>query len=264
MKKAKSVALICAGNLTDSPLPRFRWLSDRLGPVKSPSFRLASRVVNTLKAGQPVKNYADLDPCRLILVCVPDEILPDVVGEMASAEISWRGKSVVLCSAWLDSSELREFGARGASVGSICTIPGFDDRRYLIEGDKLAIRESRRLVEHWERRAVTIERLLKPFFLAALTCTGTLLFAVLVAASESLRHAGVPASLSTTIIEKQLGRSLRAYARGGRRAYPAPRHLSRQLRALVSTDPALAQFIEQGSLAADKLVVARQRAVAGG
>ena len=44
-----------------------------------------------------------------------------------SAGISWRGKAVVLCSTWLDSGELRELSARGASVGSISPIPGFDD-----------------------------------------------------------------------------------------------------------------------------------------
>ena len=155
--------------------------------MKSASYRVASRIANMLQAGHPVKDYAEFESCVLILVCVPEETVSQVVSEMVSAGISWRGKAVVLCSTWLDSGELRELAARGASVGSISPIPGFDDERYLVEGDPLAIRQSKSLVEYRERRAVAIERPLKPFFLAALTCTGTLLFALLHVASESLQ-----------------------------------------------------------------------------
>jgi predicted short-subunit dehydrogenase-like oxidoreductase (DUF2520 family) len=189
MKKAQSVGLICTGSLTDSPLTRFWWLSERLGPVKSASYRVASRIANMLQAGHPVKDYAEFESCDLILVCVPEETVPEVVSEMASAGISWRGKAVVLCSTWLDSGELHQLSALGASVGSISPISGFDDERYLVEGDPLAIRQSKSLVEYRDRRAIAIERPLKPFYLAALTCTGTLLFALLNVASESLRRA---------------------------------------------------------------------------
>ena len=189
MKKAQSVGLIATGSLTDSPLTRFWWLPERLGPVKSASYRVASRIANMLQAGHPVKDYAEFESCALILVCVPEETLQQVVSEMVSAAISWRGKAVVLCSTWLDSGELRELSAHGASVGSISPIPGFDDQRYLVEGDPLAIRQAKSLVEYRERRAVAIERPLKPFYLAALTCTATLLFALLHVAFESLQHA---------------------------------------------------------------------------
>ncbi len=60
MKKAQSVGLIGTGSLTDSPLTRFWWLSERLGPVKSASYRVASRIANMLQAGHPVKDYAGI------------------------------------------------------------------------------------------------------------------------------------------------------------------------------------------------------------
>ncbi|HWY49685.1 MAG TPA: hypothetical protein VNX70_20020, partial [Bryobacteraceae bacterium] len=141
MKKAQLVGLIGTGSLTDSPLTRFWWLSERLGPVKSASYRVASRIANMLQAGHPVKDYAEFESCVLILVCVREASVSQIVSEMLSAEISWPGKAVVLCSTWLDSSELRELSARGASVGSISPIPGFEDERYLVEGDPLAIRQ---------------------------------------------------------------------------------------------------------------------------
>jgi predicted short-subunit dehydrogenase-like oxidoreductase (DUF2520 family) len=257
MKKSTSVGLIASGNLTDSPLSRFRWLTGRLGPVKSQNYRLASRIANILAAGHPVKDYAELDPCGLILVCVPGQALPKIVAELLSSEIQWRGKALVLCSTWLDSAELCELSARGAAIGSISPIPGFDETRYLIEGDRLAIREARSLVEDRDRRAIDIERPLKPFYLAALSATGTLLFTLLLAASECLRHAGIPASFSATILDRQLSKTLRAFIKGGRHAYPTLQELPKQLRALSSANPALAHYIEQSSRLASRLMEKR-------
>ncbi len=254
MSKAQSVGLIGTGNLTDSPLTRFWWLPERLGPVKSASYRVASRIANMLQAGHPVKDYAEFEACVLVLICVPEEAVSQVVSEMLASEISWRGKAVVLCSTWLDSGELRELSARGASVGSISPIPGFDDERYLVEGDPFAIRQSKSLVEYRERRALAIERPLKPFFLAALSCTGTLLFALLHVASESLRHARIPPALSATLLERQLSRTLRSFLKGGRRAFPVPRELPRQLRALSGANPELARYLDESCHLASRLM----------
>ena len=68
MKKAQLVGLIAAGNLTGAPLTRFWWLAERLGPVKSGSYRVASRIVNMLRAGHPVKDYAEFETCDLVLI----------------------------------------------------------------------------------------------------------------------------------------------------------------------------------------------------
>jgi predicted short-subunit dehydrogenase-like oxidoreductase (DUF2520 family) len=260
MKKVQSVGLIGTGNLTDSPLTRFWWLSERLGPVKSASYRVASRIANMLQAGHPVKDYAEFETCNLILVCVPEETVSQVVFEMVSSGISWEDKAVVLCSTWLDSGELRELSARGASVGSISPITGFDDERYLVEGDPLAIRQSKSLVEYRERRAVAIERTLKPFYLAALTCTGTLLFALLHVAFESLQRAKIPPGNCAALLDRQLNRTLRSFLKGGRRAYPTPRELPRQLHALSASDPQLASYLEQSCRLAS-LLMEKRRAV---
>ena len=263
MKRAKPVALVGAGNLTDSPLTSFLRRSHQLGPVKSPSYRLASRISNIFRSGHPVKDYVELDACRLILVCVPDSTLPKIVSEMASSGISWHGKAIVLCSMWLDSGQLSELSARGGSIGSISPVPGFEgleDFRYLVEGDRLAILEAKRLLSQQKQRVIAIERTLKHFYLAALTCTGDLLFALLVAASESLRHAGLPSPLSDAILEKQIGKALRSYLKSGRKASPAPRELSRQLNALSVADPTLAHYIEQSCRLSSRLLAGRPQA----
>jgi predicted short-subunit dehydrogenase-like oxidoreductase (DUF2520 family) len=260
MKRVKPVALVGAGNLTDSPLTRFLRLSDQLGPVKSQSRRLASRISNIFRSGFPVKDYTELDACRLILICVPDQTLPKVISELAESGIAWHGKSVVLCSMWLDSSHLSELAALGGSIGSLSPIPGFEgleDFRYLVEGDKLAILEAKRLLARQKQPVIAIERSLKPFYLAALTCTGNLLFALMVAASGSLRHAGLSSPVSAAILEKQFGKALRSYLKSGRNFSPAPLDLSRQLLAVSSADPMLAHYIEQSCRISSRLLAER-------
>jgi predicted short-subunit dehydrogenase-like oxidoreductase (DUF2520 family) len=263
MKRPKPVALVGAGNLTDSPLTKFLRLSDRLGPVKSPSYRLASRISNILRSGHPVKDYAELEACRLILISVPDKMLPKIVSELASSGIAWQGKAILLCSMWLDSSHLSELSARGGSIGSLSPIAGFEgleDFRYLVEGDKLAILEAKRLLAHQNQRLIAIERSLKPFYLAALTCTGNLLFALLVAASESLRHAGLSSPVSASILEKQFEKALRSYLKSGRNVSPSLHELSEQLRALSVADPTLAHYIEQSCRISSRLLAQRATA----
>ena len=233
MKKAQLVGLIGTGSLTDSPLTRFWWLSERLGPVKSASYRVASRIANMLQAGHPVKDYAEFESCVLILVCVPEETVPQVVSELVSAGISWRGKAVVLCSTWLDSGDLRELSARGASVGSISPIPGFDDRALSGGGrpsgnppgqepggvSRAAGRSYRAVSQavlpghaHLHRRPCCLpcsawrsNRCSSPLFRRVFR-----------------RHCWTGRS----------SRTLRSFLKGGRRAYPTPRELPRQLRAL--------------------------------
>ena len=257
MKKAKPVALVGAGNLTDSPLISFLRHSDQLGPVKSPSYRLASRISNMFRAGQAVKDYAPLDSCRLILVCVPDNKLPNVLSDLESSGINWQGKALVLCSMSLDSGQLGEFAQSGAAIGSMSPIPGFEDFRYLVEGDRLAVLEIKRMVALRKHRIIAIERSLKPFYLAALTCTGNLLFALLVAASESLRHAGLPSPVSATILEKQFGKALRSYLKSGRNLNNSSQGLLKELHVLSATDPTLAHYIEQSYRLSSRLLSER-------
>lgn len=254
MKRPKSVALVGGGSFSGSSLAGFWLLPDVLGPVKASSFRLASRIANSLRAGHPVKDYSEFEACTLILISVPDQALRGIVSELCSSDIAWKDKSIVLCSAVRGSCDLREFRARGASIGSITTIPSCAELEYLVEGDRRAIQEAKRLVENRERRCLCIERGRKPLYLAALTCTSSLVFPLVMAASESMRRAGVPSAHANLILENQLSRCLRSYARGGRRAYAPPAELSSQLRALSAADPTLAYFVERSYELTEKLL----------
>ena len=264
MKKRRSVALVSAGKLTDSPVTRFWGLADQLGPVKAPSLRLASRVVNTLRAGYPVESCEDFGNCRLILISVPDDAVPAITRELCAAGISWHNKAVMLCSTWLDGGALQPLAMLGAAVGSVAPIPGFDDKEYLVEGNSLVLREAQKLLKRGGTRVLAIEPPLKPFFLAALNCTGPLLYSLLVGASECLRQTGIPQAEAAGIIEKQVEKTLRSYFVAGRNACPELKGLDPQLWALAMVQPAVAAYLRGMAKLSSNLFAGTGRAASAG
>jgi hypothetical protein len=265
MKKRQPVALLSAGKLADSPVTRFWALADHLGPVKAPSLRLASRAVNTLRAGYAVENCDDFQHCTLILISVPDETVPATIEELCASRLRWHNKAVVLCSAWLDGTALQPLAIQGASVGSVAPMPGFEDRQYLVEGNSLVVREVQSLVGRRGTRILTIDPPLKPFFLAAANCTGALLYSLLTATAECIRQTGIPSSDAEAIIQKQVEKTLRSYFVAGRNADPELKGLAKQLQSLAVVQPAVAEYLQgMAKLSADLMSRTGRAAAARG
>jgi predicted short-subunit dehydrogenase-like oxidoreductase (DUF2520 family) len=254
MPKPLPVALIAAGKFSESPITGFARLADQLGPVKAPSFRLASRISNHLKVGHPVPDFSEFKFARVVLLAAPDDALDRTLAELAAAEVPWRGKSVLLCSARRDSLALRPLVRLGAWPASVYPIPGFEERRYLAEGHPAAVREAGRLIAHGGARMLTIESGRKPLYLAALTLTGSVLSSLVAASAESLRHSGLTATETTALVDKQVERTLRAYWKAGGKAYRSPGDLAPQLNALSGADPRLARYLERAAAAANELM----------
>ena len=169
MKKAQSVGLIGTGSLTDSPLTRFWWLSERLGPVKSASYRVASRIANMLQAGHPVKDYAEFESCVLILICVPEETVPRVVFRNGVGRnfLERQSRGSVQHLAGQRRTE-RTVGARRLGRIHQPRFPVSTTSAMWWRAIRWRFARRKALVEYRGRRAVAIERPLKPFYLAAL------------------------------------------------------------------------------------------------
>src|SRR5258708_3733971 len=102
-------ALVGAGAVGRTALGRLPKLSQQLGPVAAASHRLASRIVNSLRAGQPLKDLAGLDSTALILICAPGGTIVNVIDALRQAEIAWQRKVLVLFDSEMFSTELAEF-----------------------------------------------------------------------------------------------------------------------------------------------------------
>jgi predicted short-subunit dehydrogenase-like oxidoreductase (DUF2520 family) len=248
MKKPPPVALICAGKLTDTPLTRLRGLVERLGPVGSSSLRVASRVVNTLRAGYPVSDYSAFQDCGVVFLSVPDDAVPGFVGDLAAAGLDWSRKYVVLFSTLLESDTLAPLAALGAHTVSLCAMDGFDGRLFLAEGDRPGVAVVRPLLPARDVKLMHVPREHKVFYLAAAACTGPLLASVLICAGECLKLMGLAASEVSDIMLVQVGKTTRGFLHSGKKMYHEPPDLERQVAALRERKLEIAHFFEQSAM----------------
>jgi len=247
--KSRQVALVIRCQINSSGIRRFKKLSEALGPVIARSYRQASRIANTLRAGYPVHDYEELAPARLILVCAPDAELDGIVSELAQARLRWARKIVVVCGNGQESERLRELAKLGAATCSLSTVAGADEHRSLMEGDPRAVRETKRLVEASGGRAIEIRSSTQRLCSAATAFASWLMLPAVDAAMRCLRLAGFTPGKAAPIIEDCVGRALRAYLKAGRRSWKTPssaadkRAFLNQVEAVCARDPALAGLL---------------------
>lgn len=240
-----SVGLIGFGAVARRPI--VKRLTGVLGPVKASSFRLASRLVRSLHAGFPVRDYSGLQGCRTVLILAPDPKLPAIVQELALEGPRWRGVTFLLCDSVLESTVLLPLTEWGAAVGSVLELPGFEGERFLVEGDRRAIRAAYRLLGG-RRPVIEVRPGAKVRVLAAAAMASDLLVPLAAAAQECLRAAGLRGVRATALVERMFARSLRGFIKSGRQSWRGPvatgdaAELERRVEALRAVDPRLAAY----------------------
>ncbi len=216
------IGLMVAGMMSDSFLARIPEFLDALGPVKSTSYRVASRISNRLRAGTPVKTFEDLRDTASIFLWMPDKVLESMTKAAVASTVNWKGKCIVLCDSWQNSHVLAEFQARGAAVASWNVIPGLTEPRFVMEGEARALREIKRLTTMPSSRFTVIPPASKARYFASLTLSTDLMLPVISAAAESLRSTGMPHALASSVLETWMHATVRSYARSGRKAFNGP------------------------------------------
>ncbi|MCP5111051.1 MAG: DUF2520 domain-containing protein [bacterium] len=160
----------------------------------------------------------------------------------------------MLCSNRQGSEALEELAELGASVGSMNLVSESDELRFLIEGDRAAVRLARSLVEK-EGGHVT-EVLPGSFQLctAAFALSSWLLQPLMDASVESLRHAGLNPGRAGSIVDLVLQNAVRSYLKAGRRAWQPPRSVRerqaflRQIESLQRVNPELADYLRSNAI----------------
>ena len=189
--KKQQVGLVIEGNLTSSTLLRLPGIASELGPIKSSSLQVARRVSNFLKGGYAITSYADLASARLILVRIPDHSIERVVTEICDADLEWNEHSLILCETWAPTEVLQSLKDKGASIASVVALPPATGRTFVVEGDVVAVRQLRRLIEREDARSVELRSGAKHLlFASALLCTA-IPVPVLLMAQQALRESGL-------------------------------------------------------------------------
>jgi hypothetical protein len=218
MKAERVTGLVSAGGITHLFLSRMPALLRALGPVKAASFRVARRIVNSLRAGYAIEDYLALKPCQLIWIAVPDAALDRVLQDL-NRESPLERTMVVLCGSARDSRWTGALCGARARVGSLNVIEETGERAFIAEGHPDVIRELSRLMAAEKRKLIEIRPGSKALYFAGVHLSTDLLLPWIAAAVESLRGAGFSRIEATRVVETMGIRSLRAYGKAGRRAW---------------------------------------------
>ncbi len=256
MNRPQPVGLVAAGPIKQSLILGLPAVLDGLGPVKGLVARVSSRIANTMRAGRPVNCYQELDECPVVLVTVPDRLLPRIVEEMGTSGVAWQGKAVILCDSDLDSSALAPLSAQGAATASLSVLEAFQERRFVLEGDPPALLALKRLLVGAGVKVLRIHKGRKLLYLAGVSFVTSLVTPLLAGSADCFRKAGVGSVLSPAIAAKVMLKSLRAYRKAGKKGWIGPlaggdeRVFRAQLEAVHRADPTLAEFFERSAMVA--------------
>ena len=252
-------AVIGGGRVSGSFVARLPRLGSDLGPVAAQSYRQASRIANSIGAGHAVKRYEDLDGSALILICAPAKAVGQIVSALADA-IDGRGKILLLCDSGVDSRQLAGLKSKGAKVGSIQAIPGFEGRRFVVEGDGAAVRAAKRLVGQLGGRVEEVSAAKLDVYAAGLSFGRSLFTPLMEASLLCLQEAGMPKPSAMKVVEALFQSSLRAYAYAGKRSWSGPlaagtyAAVRKEVEALTASNPVLARYYREAATLALQLL----------
>ncbi len=214
MKKLQPVAIVATGKLMNSFILDLPGFKERIGPVKSATLRVASRITNTLQAGFAVARYDDLQASQMIFLCVPDEQLPDTVQELADSPLDWAGRCVILCDSPLASDSLQQLAVYGAYTASINLAPG-PERMVLADGHRAALSSLKPVIG----RAARLIRILpeqKSRYYRALA-TASLCGPLAALAAEQFRESGLTPAQAKPVVQAIFLEAVRDYLKSGRK-----------------------------------------------
>ena len=217
----RSVGLVIEGNATSSVMLRLPGMAEELGPIKSGMPRSARRSSNFLRAGYPVANYEDLQGASMILLRLPDEDVPRVVGELCSSELVFKNLCFVLCESCLCSTELAELNRRGAWTATVMPVETPRKTWFVVEGHLTAVRHVRRLLQKNDARVFELRPGTKSLYFAAQLLAGVAPFRLLASAQQALRTSGISGNHLYDLLEEMIVEMFRNFSNGvrGNRAW---------------------------------------------
>jgi predicted short-subunit dehydrogenase-like oxidoreductase (DUF2520 family) len=222
-----------------------------LGPVTGVSYRVASRIANTLPGGFAARTADELGSAPVVLCHSSPDQRTALLGLLENAQIEWSGKSLIFCDCAVERCVMTRFRERGASVALArqFEIPGF----LIIEGDDPALHFAQRLATELRLKAIEIVEGAADVFEAAVTLGTCALTPLIDSAAKFLRAAGVRDTDAPRLAAALFQRTAAEYAHSGKQSWgwylrqPAPEEIEAQIRAAGDClGPVLRQMLLYG------------------
>jgi hypothetical protein len=254
MRKPRRAALLASGSAPDCPVLRVLAHADAIGPVASTSFRVASRIVNAIRAGRAVPSLEEFENCPLILICVPAPSVDAAVAQLAGAPLEWKRHTVILIGS--DTRPLAPLARLGAVTGLVAAVPGFEERLFVLEAERAALRELRPLLAGRGVQIALLPPGARARFDAGVSLAGRVLFPMLAAAGSAFDSTRLPRHLTDSVLEKTVQRAVRAWLRSRRRGWGVldGNGIPVQIAALKKTDRRAGAYLQSAVAAARRFM----------
>jgi hypothetical protein len=219
----------------------------QIGPVAAVSYRVASRIANSLRAGRPVRDLAELDGSQVILFHAPPDQIRLLLHLCFASALNWHGRTVIFCDCEPPPAAVARLHAAGvfSAVARTFGAPGFAT----IQGLSTALPIARRIVRDVGLRPLEISGDRGDLFSAAVTLATAALTPLIDRAAYMLRCAGVRDGDSIKLAEVLFQQTVRSYAHSGRQSWqwhigaPALEQLEAELCAVDSSLAPLLQSL---------------------
>ncbi len=188
-----------------------------LGPVSAVSFRVASRIANTLRAGHAVRTAKELSGAAVVLFHAPPDQADILLELLANAGILWEGKALIFCDCDAPPAVKTRFEALGASTAAARQfgIPG----RIAIAGSGAALAAAHRIVGGLKLKAVEVLPGAIDIFDAAVTLGNAAITPLIDCTASLLRAAGIRDVEAARIASALVLQTASDYAHSGKQSW---------------------------------------------
>lgn len=241
--------LIAAGAVNSSFIGRLPGKARALGPVAGVSYRVASRIANTLRAGVAARSVRELEAVRLILFHSSRSQHESLVDLLRTSAIQWTGKSVIFCDS--DAAGAEDLRTAGASVTMMrsSAIPG----RMVVEGSNPSLAFALRMIRNLRMKPIEIEPGSAAALDAAITLATGALTPLIEHSAGLLRQCGLRDSEAMKLAAALFERTAREYSHSGRQSWswysrePDIENLLKQIAAVSDQlKPVVCELMESG------------------
>lgn len=208
--------IVGAGGVNASLLGQLPRNATALGPVCALSYRVASRIANTLKAGWPARSLDELAGTRLILFYSPRESFAALADALASSRLTWQGKSLVFCDC-----EPLEYAGRFRSLGAsvACLRRSALPRRLVVCGSVPAALSAAKLARELKMKPAIIREDSEALFDAALLIGSAGLTPLIDSVARLLRQCGIREIEAPQLAAALFAKTASDYAHSGKQSW---------------------------------------------
>ena len=209
--------VIGAGALSKSLIGQLPRKARQIGPVAGVSFRVASRMANSLRAGHAARDADELNATPIILFHAPADQVRAIAELLEQARIDWKDKSLIFCDCEVPVPIIDRFHSLGAStaVARQFGIAG----TIMVEGTAPALASANRIASELRLRAIEITPGTSDMFAATLTLATAALTPMVNRAASLLRASGLRDRAAVGMATALFEQTIQQYGHSGKQSW---------------------------------------------